>query len=51
MGSGTHERSPAKITRKSALVIERPFEVVTPMFGGGVHIDEARPHHKNPDPM
>lgn len=51
MANESAKRGPAKIVRKQSVVIECAFEVVTPMFGGGVHIDEARAHQKKPDPI
>lgn len=46
--------TPAKIERKTPAALgqfreEVKFEVVTPMFGGGVFLDEETPHHKKPD--
>lgn len=47
-------RRPAPIKevplRDTVEIVER-FEIITPMFGGGVHIDQSRSHDKKPDPL
>lgn len=44
-------KAPALKTRDSEHHIESELRFVTPMFGGGVRLDEAAPHHKHPDAL
>lgn len=39
------------LKKERGVVIEERFEVITPIFGGGVHLDQKNAHEKEPDEL